>query len=81
MSGNKIVSASSDASLRLWTIEMESVPDKEKKLNVRLKEEPQILKGHTSDIYCVELNEEFICSGMSAQWSNRSWNCGKCCVF
>lgn len=65
MSGSKIVSASSDATLRLWTIEVESVAEKESstKLTVTLKEDPQILEGHSSDIYCVQVNNGFICSG------------------
>ena len=59
---NKIVTASSDATLRIWRIQINAVPEK-KRLIVELRDEPIILKGHLSDVYCVEINGDFICSG------------------
>lgn len=59
---NNIVTASSDATLRIWRIQINSIPEK-KRLVVEQRDEPIILEGHLSDIYCVEISEDFICSG------------------
>lgn len=75
MKENKIVTASSDATLRVWNIQIEADPDKKKKLSVKLRNEPIILIGHASDIYCVQIYNDFICSG-GADSSIIVWNFG-----
>lgn len=63
MKENKIVTASSDATLRVWNIKIKTLENKKNKRSVELRDEPIILQGHSSDIYCAVINREFICSG------------------
>jgi len=58
-----IVTASSDATLRIWNIKITMNAEGKKNRSLDLKEEPLVLRGHSSDIYCVKVNGDYICSG------------------
>ena len=68
---NKIVSASSDSTLRLWKFEIIFEPNRSKP-TVRL-EDSIVLLGHSSDVYCVQINTQYIVSG-SADSNIIVWN-------
>ena len=65
------MSASSDSTLRLWNFEINFEPNRSKP-SVRL-EESIVLSGHSSDVYCVQINTHYIASG-SADSNIIVWN-------
>jgi len=64
MKQDTIVTASSDSTLRIWKIKMSEIGESKKPPTLELKEEPLVLRGHSSDIYCVKVNGDYICSGI-----------------
>ena len=61
MEENVIISGSSDATLRIWNLEIKET--KPGKHEVTLKSAAKILRGHKSDIYCVDACGDYIVSG------------------
>lgn len=62
MAGNRIISGSSDATLRIWEI----IFDRNEKTNKRiacLDTFTILTDGHRSDILCVETRDEYVVSG------------------
>ncbi len=58
---NRIVSASSDSTLRIWNYEVNTIPNTTK-LQANLSESI-VLRGHHSDVYCVQIKSGYIASG------------------
>ena len=68
MKQDMIVTASSDSTLRIWNITI-SEENNKKTPSLELREEPIVLRGHSSDIYCVKANGQYICSGSYITWT------------